>query len=214
MDVGDADVEVLPAAGVDVHLEPEGVVGHIAGALPPSSPLTTGSAASPDPEHRRHVDANSSAHRHVVLPTRHYNVHMSEVVSVRFPAVVVHRLREVAAAGSESVSGLAQRLVDEGLRMANHPGIVFRSGPSGRRAALAAGPDIWEVVALIRSLDQRGDEAVREATRWLALSERQVRIALGYYGEFPQEVDGEIEANERAAERARRSLEAQQQLLS
>lgn len=139
---------------------------------------------------------------------------MSEVVSVRFPDVVVHRLREMAAAGSESASGLAQRLVDEGLRMANHPGIVFRSGPSGRRAALAAGPDIWEVVALIRSLDQRGEQAVREAAGWLALSERQVRIALGYYGEFPQEVDREIEANELAAERARRSLEAQQQLLS
>ena len=98
--------------------------------------------------------------------------------------------------------------------MANHPGIVFRSGPSGRRAALAAGPDIWEVVALIRSFDQRGEEAVREAAGWLALSERRVRLALWYYGELPQEVDREIEANERAAERARRSLEAQQQLLS
>ena len=143
-----------------------------------------------------------------------YIVGMSEVVSVRFPAGVAHRLRETAATGSESTSGLAQRLVDEGLRMADHPGIVFRAGPSGRRAALAAGPDVWEVVALVRSLDQRMEAAVAEAAEWLALSERQVRTALGYYGEYPTEVDTEIEANERAAERARRSLEVQQQLLS
>lgn len=27
--------------------------------------------------------------------------------------------------------------------MDEHPGIVFRSGPAGRRAGLAGGPDIW-----------------------------------------------------------------------
>ena len=30
--------------------------------------------------------------------------------------------------------------------MEDHPGIAFRDGPTGRRAALAAGPDIWEGV--------------------------------------------------------------------
>lgn len=139
---------------------------------------------------------------------------MSEVVSVRFPSEVARRLRDRAAAVSEPVSGLAQRLVDEGLRMEAHLGIVFRSGPSGRRPGLARGPDVWEVVALIRSLDERGDAAVAEAVEWLGLSEGEVRAALGYYGEFPAEIDGEIELNERASERARRSLEAQQRLLA
>lgn len=32
-----------------------------------------------------------------------------------------------------------------------HPGIVFRPGPTGRRAGLAGGPDVWEVVRAVRS---------------------------------------------------------------
>jgi hypothetical protein len=41
-----------------------------------------------------------------------------------------------------SLSSAANRLVDEALRMNEHPGIVFRAGPTGRRAALAAGPGV------------------------------------------------------------------------
>jgi len=104
-------------------------------------------------------------------------------------------------------------LVDEGLRMEAHPGIVFRRGPSGRRAALMRGPDVWEVVALLRSLDKSGEAAVVEATAWLALPEAQIRAALGYYGAFPEEVDNRIAANQAAAEQARREWEIQQRLL-
>jgi uncharacterized protein DUF5615 len=31
------------------------------------------------------------------------------------------------------------------------PGVIFRTGPTGRRADLAAGPDVWEVVRAVRS---------------------------------------------------------------
>jgi hypothetical protein len=138
---------------------------------------------------------------------------MSEVVSVRFPDAVARRLRDRAAASDEPVSGLAGRLVDEGLRMAAHPGIVFRQGPSGRRAALSRGPDVWEVIGLIRSLDVRGQAALHEAAQWLGLSEALVRVALGYYGEFPEEIDAEIAANDAAAERAEQEWQTQQALL-
>jgi len=54
------------------------------------------------------------------------------------------RLRQRAnAMTGASVAGLAQRLIDEGLRMADHPGVIFKDGPSGRRAALAYGPDVY-----------------------------------------------------------------------
>jgi hypothetical protein len=138
---------------------------------------------------------------------------MSEVVSVRFPDDVARRLRERAAAADEPVSGLAGRLVDEGLRMAAHPGIVFRPGPSGRRAALSRGPDVWEVIGLVRSLDTRGHAALEEAAMWLGLTEALVRVALGYYGEFPDEIDAEMAANDAAAERAEREWRTQQALL-
>ncbi|MGA2830658.1 MAG: hypothetical protein ABSF03_31600, partial [Streptosporangiaceae bacterium] len=35
--------------------------------------------------------------------------------------------------------------------MSEHPGIVFRAGPTGRRASLASGPDVWEAVRAIKS---------------------------------------------------------------
>lgn len=138
---------------------------------------------------------------------------MSEVVSVRLSNEIAQRLRERAAADNEGLSGLAQRLLDEGLRMEAHPGIVYRPGPSGRRAALMRGPDVWEVVHLLRSLDATGEAAIREAASWLDLTEAQVRAALGYYGSFPAEIDAQIAANEAAAERAQREWDTQQRLL-
>src|SRR5271156_6353930 len=110
-------------------------------------------------------------------PTIDYNVYMSEVISVRLSDQVAQRLRERAADDDEAVSGLAQRLVDEGLRMEAHPSIIFRPGPSGRRAALMRGPDVWEVIGLVRSLEARGEAAIVEGAQWLDLTEAQVRAA-------------------------------------
>lgn len=57
----------------------------------------------------------------------------------------------VAANPGMSLSSAANRLVDEALRTTEHPGVVFRAGPTGRRAALAGGPDIWEVIRAVKS---------------------------------------------------------------
>ena len=39
--------------------------------------------------------------------------------------------------------------------MADHPGVIFKDGPSGRRAALAYGPDSWESIKFLRGEGQR-----------------------------------------------------------
>src|SRR5471030_2746562 len=71
---------------------------------------------------------------------------------VRFDTAVAERLSSFAAANPGlSLSSAANRLVDEALRMTEHPGIIFRPGPTGRRAALYGGPDIWEVIRAIKS---------------------------------------------------------------
>lgn len=68
---------------------------------------------------------------------------MSAPLSIRFDAALLDRLRRRAARfPGATPSGLAQRLVDEGLRQAEFPGVVFKDGPSGRRAAPALGPDV------------------------------------------------------------------------
>lgn len=47
--------------------------------------------------------------------------------------------------------------------MADHPGLVFREGPTGRRPRLAGGPDVWEVIETF--LDEARD--VEAAARYL-----------------------------------------------
>ena len=83
-----------------------------------------------------------------------YNVVMSKraPTPVRFDTPVAERLASfVAANPGMTLSSAANRLVDGALRMSEHAGIMFRPGPTGRRAALAGGPDVWEVVRAVKS---------------------------------------------------------------
>lgn len=113
------------------------------------------------------------------------------------------RLDDRARRRSEPKARTAERLIDEGLRMEDHPGIVFRDGPTGRRAALAAGPDIWEVIETLRGTGLAGDEAVAATAEWGSLRPTQVHAAVRYYAEFPEEVDERILLNRQEAERQR-----------
>jgi hypothetical protein len=141
--------------------------------------------------------------------------YMSAPLSVRFDENLLARLRRrVQASPGATVSGLAQRLVDEGLRVAEHPGIIFKDGPSGRRAALAFGPDAWEVVKFLREIDERGPGAVAAAAEMLGLTEAQVRTAMHYYSEYPAEIDAEVAEADAESRSAESAWEAEQRLLA
>jgi hypothetical protein len=136
-------------------------------------------------------------------------------LSIRFDERLLARLRRRAqATPGATPSGLAQRLVDEGLRMAEHPGVVFKDGPSGRRAALAFGPDVWEVVKFLREIDERGPDAITAAAETLRLTEPQVRIAMHYYSAYPDEIDGEISQADEESQAAEAAWHAEQRLLA
>jgi hypothetical protein len=62
-------------------------------------------------------------------------------VSLDLDSATVDRLAQRERETGQSRSELARRYIEEGLRMERHPRIVFRDGPSGRRAALVGGPD-------------------------------------------------------------------------
>ena len=97
--------------------------------------------------------------------------------------------------------------------MADHPGVVFRDGPTGRRAGLTAGPDVWEIVVVLRDFAETGAaEAVRRTAKWLGITEAQVRTAESYYTSFPEEIDGRVEMNEAAAGATQRAGEVRQRL--
>lgn len=122
--------------------------------------------------------------------------------SARFGVDVVKRLESRSRRTGLRKSRLAERYVDEGTRMDEHPGIIFRDGPTGRRAALAGGPDVWEVVATLKSGPTRGAAAIPEVAEALDLSPARVQIALSYYGAYPEEIDERVQRNLEEADAA------------
>lgn len=116
----------------------------------------------------------------------------------------------VTANPGMSMSSAANRLVDEALRTTEHPGVVFRAGPTGRRAALAGGPDVWEVIRAVRSAHASEPELDSDDLLGLVCGNTGVTIrllstAVRYWAAYPDEVEAEIvaaDAAEDAAEQA------------
>ena len=132
-------------------------------------------------------------------------------LNARMEERVLARLSRRSRELGEPKSRVAERLIDEGLRMEEFAGIVFRNGPSGRRASLLDGPDVWEVVADLQRATKRSKDPVRAVRRGSGLSEDQVRLAAAYYVRYPDEIDARIERNDelhRAAEQALAKLAA------
>ena len=123
-------------------------------------------------------------------------------LSIRLPEQTVDRLADRADRSHMPSRTLAQRYVEEGLRMDEHPLVRFADGPSGRRARLVGGPDVWEVIAVAR--DNGGDLA--ETAAYLELSLGLAQAAASYYAAYPQEVDERIERNRREAHDAHRAF--------
>lgn len=98
--------------------------------------------------------------------------------------------------------------------MRRHPLTVFSPGPSGRRASLVGGPDVWEVVAGVIGGDVAPSKRVQRAVDLFGLRPEQVEAALAYYAEFTDEVDAQIEANRAAADEAEELWRRQRELLA
>lgn len=125
--------------------------------------------------------------------------YMSQPLSLRLPETTVARLGEHANRRHVAPRTLAQRYVEEGLRMDDHPLVRFVDGPSGRRARLVGtGLDVWEVISVIR--DNHGD--LPAAADYLEISSGLVQAAVAYYGAYTAEVDDSIEFNRRTSHQA------------
>jgi hypothetical protein len=135
-------------------------------------------------------------------------------VSIRFEESLLGRLRRWASRAASTPSGLTQELVDEGLRMRETPGVVFRDGPSGRRASLVAGPDIWEVIAALKDTPGRADQKTASVADELGLPLTSVELAVNYYSLYPAEIEAEVADNEQAAEAAFAAWQARQAVLA
>lgn len=135
-------------------------------------------------------------------------------LSVRLSPQLRERLHAAAEVEGTTVTALVERFVDEGLATDSHPGIVFKAGPSGRRAALAGGPDVWEIAAALRHTT--GSESKRVATlaTEFGIHPRQANVALDYIAAHPDEIEARVSANDRALEQTERHAAARERLLA
>lgn len=131
--------------------------------------------------------------------------------SFRLTDKTLHLLDERAAEHGESSNALAQRLLDESLRLERHPLLRFREGGSGIRRPALAGTrlDVWQVIETLRAHD--GD--VESTADYFAITLAQVRACLGYYTDFQSEIDAYATAEMDAAERERERWEREQRVL-
>jgi len=145
---------------------------------------------------------------------------MSTPSSVRFDPAVLQRLRSyVSTHPGLSTSGAANQLVDEALRSREHPLVIFRDGAMGRRARLAAGPDVWEVVQALRSAqrsepDLSAEKLVELVADTGGLATGMVRAALAYWADYPEEIDALLEAVDAAVDKAQVRWRRERELLS
>jgi uncharacterized protein (DUF433 family) len=125
--------------------------------------------------------------------------YMSHPLSLRLNDATISRLGSRAQRVHLAPRTLAQRYVEEGLRMDEHPLVRFADGPAGRRARLlGTGKDVWEVVEVVR--DNGGDAA--ETARYLEIPLGLVQAAITYYGAYTAEIDQAIQANQEEAAEA------------
>ena len=114
--------------------------------------------------------------------------------SLRIPGETQRAIEELAAELGLDFSAAANQLLEEAVRTRRCPGIVFTSGPSGRRATVAGtGVDVWEIIATYRGLGE-DQGRLRKAYHWL--TEPQLRAALAYVELYPGEIEARIKRNE------------------
>ncbi|HWB72635.1 MAG TPA: hypothetical protein VG452_10485 [Egibacteraceae bacterium] len=134
--------------------------------------------------------------------------------SFRISEDAKQRLAARAAHDGMSATALLERLIIEGVDALDHPGIVHRGPAHNRRAALAAGPDVWEVVARLRELQGSEEQRIATLARETDLHPRLIRIAIDYAAARPDEVKARIERHQAAAQASRRAAEQRGALLA
>jgi uncharacterized protein (DUF433 family) len=78
---------------------------------------------------------------------------------------------------------------EEALKVRLFPGVAFRGDDDDRRAWLiGTSLDVWQAIEAYKDADGSFDRTIAETD----LTARDLRIALRYYGRFPQEIDESI----------------------
>jgi hypothetical protein len=139
---------------------------------------------------------------------------MAASTSFRISDTARTRLASRAAREGTTATALLDQLIIEGIDQFDYPGIIFRGTAHDRRAALAAGPDVWEVVARLQELEGSEEQRISLLAAESDLHPRLIRIALDYAAEHPDEIRERIGRNRDMIERSRRMAGQREALLA
>ena len=123
--------------------------------------------------------------------------------SIRLRPKLRAEIERIAKRRKRSFSEVVQNLLEEGVRMERCPGIYFAAEVSGREAKVqGTGLGVWEVIRDYKT--NKGD--VDQLRQMLPhVGPAQLESALRYCKLYPDEIDVEIEANDRAFEEGART---------
>jgi uncharacterized protein (DUF433 family) len=116
-------------------------------------------------------------------------------LSLRLSEALAEKVRRIAAIEHRSLAETVRLLAEEAIKLREFPDIVFRSGPTGRRAGLRGGLDLWEILEPY-VLAGRDFSALLDS--YSHLSEADLRTAVRYYESYPDEIDARIALNQTA----------------
>ncbi|HLK73265.1 MAG TPA: hypothetical protein VKU77_06410 [Streptosporangiaceae bacterium] len=138
---------------------------------------------------------------------------MAASTSFRISDTARARLASRAAREGMTATALLDQLIIEGTGQLDYPGMIFRGPAHDRRAALAGGPDVWEVVARLQELEGSEEHRIGLLAAESDLHPRLIRIALDYAAEHADEIRERIARNRDMAERSSRMSRQRESLL-
>ena len=178
----------------------------VAAQLPAPDPESKSLERTPFALHLRYSGLRYNA--------RSREVRLARSTSFRITDAAWGRLAARAADEEISATALLDRLIIEGVDQLDYPGIVFRGPAHDRRAALAAGPDVWEVISRLQELDGPEERRIAALSAESDLHPRLIRIALDYAADHPDQIRDRIDRNRAAAERSRHAARQRAELLA
>ena len=139
---------------------------------------------------------------------------MTASTSFRISQAARTRLASRAAREGTSATALLDQLIVEGIDQLDYPGIVFRGPAHDRRAALAAGPDVWEVISRLQELDGSEEQRISVLSKESDMHPRLIRTALDYAAEHPDDVRRRIDKNRAMAQQSQAAALQRETLLA
>jgi uncharacterized protein (DUF433 family) len=119
-----------------------------------------------------------------------------EPISIRLSNATNQLVAAEARRTRRSKSAVVSAFTEETARTRRFPGIGFRGDDAARRAwVIGSGLDVWEILHMAEDFG-----SVERLLAETHLTERQVRLALGYRDAYPEEIANAIADNRRSAE--------------